>query len=211
MEKVRILIYGSTVLTSMVCREIEKYHNIIGYIPTVSPNFPGKMKKWKKLEKEPDKKEYDIGLSIQYDKKILNLDNCYNLHTGLLGDWGGCNILYHTVKSGVKEQGLTFHKITNKFDEGPIVSKITYPVFKEDDESDLYLRMLLVAPNLCLSSINLLKNIGIMNQDKINSCLIISPIIYKKNMDLVEEEKQTYQNMFFKIKNKLIEIGEINE
>ena len=207
----RILIYGSTAITSHVCLQLEKEHKIVGYIPSESPSFPGQMHKWKALKSLPSADKYDLAISIQYDKKILNTDRCYNLHTGILPEWGGCNILYHTVRSDVREQGLTFHKITNKFDEGPIVSKITYPVLHDDDEADLYVRMLEIAPYFCLSSINILKNICIIKQNSVNDCVVLPPKIYKKKMNLTIEEQQQYQQTFNKITNKLNSLGEKNE
>ena len=80
----------------------------------------------------------DIKLSVQYDKIIKDTDKCFNVHTGLLPEYGGTNILDYTIQNGEYQQGLTFHKMTDKLDFGPIISKITYPVFPEDKAFDLY-------------------------------------------------------------------------
>lgn len=144
----KILIYGSTYISALVEKGIFG-HTVIGHVPSENPVFPGKMLSPIVTPDAP----HDIAISIQYDKKIKNLDKCYNLHTGLLPKYGGCDILYHTIQNKEKIQGLTFHKITEKFDEGEIISKIIYPVLPTDRAIHLYKKMCVLAPdfvNLCL-------------------------------------------------------------
>lgn len=149
----RILIYGNTYLTELCVNQLLKDgYNLVGYIPSENPTFKGKIN----LPQVAETVEHDIKLSIQYDKKLLTIKDAYNLHTGLLPQYGGCSILYHTVKNKETEQGLTFHKMGENFDEGAIVSKITYPVLASDTVADLYVRMCTIAPKFLSNALQIL-------------------------------------------------------
>lgn len=176
----RILIYGSTKLTELCCKKIieSKRYEIVGYIENIrEPLVRGNMGFIKKIENQEDV-EFDIFLSIQYDKIIEKTEKGYNLHTGLLPEWGGRDIFLYTIKEKAKEQGLTFHKMVKKLDSGPIISKISYPVSRFDDESDLYDRQLFIAPNFIISCLILLEKI---NSKIINEINQIKPRIFVKN------------------------------
>jgi methionyl-tRNA formyltransferase len=84
---------------------------------------------------------HDIKLSVQYDKKLPADGKTYNIHTGLLPEYGGCNILSHTILNGEVEQGLTFHKVSDTFDGGEVLLKMVYPVLPTDTVADLYWKM----------------------------------------------------------------------
>lgn len=175
----RILIYGSTFITALVEKELMKHHDVVGHIPSHNPVFPGKMKSpW-----AHEKFGYDIKLSIQYNKKIDDVTRAYNLHTGLLPMYGGCDIIYHTLENGEKEQGLTFHKMTDKFDEGEIISKITYPVFKDDTALDLYKRICSLAPKFATTAIELMKSTNYYGIDA------QKPILYKRGEGILRPMK----------------------
>jgi methionyl-tRNA formyltransferase len=202
----KIIIFGSTVMTARVCNLIRDDHEIVGYIPSVKPNFPGDMSSFKRISKNlPD---HDIKISVQFDRKIKNLENSFNLHTGLLGDWGGCDILYHTIKQQHYEQGLTFHGLTSEFDYGPIVSKITYPVLEGDTPATLYERMLNIAPTFCRSALLTLENIGL---DNVQHCKKNKPRIFKRKVDVDPLELEEYKKTYHKIYEKLKLLGEIYE
>lgn len=145
----RILLFGSTVLSAHVEAALPE---VVGHVPSVRPAFPGKMLSPIVDEGAP----HDIKLSVQYDKRLENTTNAYNLHTGLLPEYGGTDILHHTLENGASEQGLTFHVMTDQLDSGPIVSKITYPVLPSDGVIDLYRRMMAIAPHFVRSSLALL-------------------------------------------------------
>jgi hypothetical protein len=178
----KILLYGSTVLTAAVEFVLP---DVVGHIPSLHPTFPGKMRSMIVSPDEP----HDLLLSVQYDAKITDLDNAYNLHTGLLPMYGGVDILYHTLENGDKEQGLTFHKMSECFDEGGIISKITYPVFPHDTVADLYWRMLAVAPQFVLSSLELLAHIDMLPPGR-------RPALYKRGEVDSEKYKQGYQHIY---------------
>ena len=169
----KILIYGSTYITQLVVEELKDDYDLVGYVPNKNPVFKGEIG----LPLAKRGVRYDIALSIQYDQKI-KAKNGFNLHTGLLPEYGGCDILLHTLINKEPKQGLTFHKMTDKFDYGPIISKITYPVFKKDTALDLYKRLCLLAPKFTRVALKLLEEIGLKNVDK---CEKYFPIIYKRN------------------------------
>jgi methionyl-tRNA formyltransferase len=152
----KILLYGSTFLSEQVEALLLQHHEIVGHIPSKAPIFTGRGMRSLPVQEGDFYPKYDVALSVQYDRKVTNLDRAYNLHTGLLPDWGGCDILYHTLEARCFEQGLTFHKMTEKFDEGGIVSKVIYPVYFGDTILDLYQRVAALAPGFALASLELL-------------------------------------------------------
>jgi len=173
----KILILGSTFLTQLVVERLKESFDLVGYVPSEKPIFRGEVLLPEVSVNEP----CDIKLSIQYDKKLKDTRHAYNLHTGLLPDFGGCDILYHSIKQEVTEQGLTFHSMTPSFDKGGIISTITYPVFDGDTVLDLYKRVCAIAPDFTVSCLNLL--------DKVNKARLFSydPIIYKRG-DVMDTE-----------------------
>tara|TARA_R110001592_G_scaffold362080_1_gene674846 strand:- start:3835 stop:4422 length:588 start_codon:yes stop_codon:yes gene_type:complete len=178
----KILICGSSYLTKKIVDFISPYYNLVGYIPSKSHLFNTEID----LPIVDFNVEYDIILSLQFDQKIKDTKNSYNLHTGILPQWGGCDILYHTLKSNVIEQGLTFHKITSEFDKGPIISKTTYPIFQEDKMIDLYRRMMKISPSFTLSSLKLLEIL-----ESPENCPILEPTLYKRG-NIEENDKEIY-------------------
>jgi hypothetical protein len=145
----RILLLGSTVLSAHVEAALPE---VIGHVPSAEPAFPGKMLSPVVAETTP----HDIKLSVQFDRKLRDTRNAYNLHTGLLPQYGGRDILHHTLMNGDREQGLSFHAMSDQFDAGPLISTITYPVLPSDGIIELYQRMLIVAPLFVRSSLALL-------------------------------------------------------
>lgn len=191
--KMRILIYGSTYLTELCVNQLLKDgYNLVGYIPSENPTFEGKIN----LPKVQETIDHDIKLSIQYDKKLITTNDAYNLHTGLLPLYGGCSILYNTIKNKESEQGLTLHKMTEDFDKGGIISKISYPVLENDTVPDLYFRMCLIAPRFISNALSLLPTIGKEH----------SPVLYKKK-DVPEDiSKETVEEIKKRLKVKACKI-----
>jgi hypothetical protein len=187
-----ILICGSTFLTKAVTDVIKHHYNIVGYIPTNNSPFTTSLD-YPIVDFNID---YDIILSIQYDKKVSIYENSYNVHTGLLPEWGGCDIIYHTLKSKANEQGLTFHQMSKNFDEGSIISKITYPIFSNDTMENLYDRNIRITPYFVLNSLKLLETLP--NELEIP---LLKPKLYKRGEILTKDLKE-YKNFPKKIKNK---------
>jgi len=168
-----VLILGSTLLTQLVVEKLNNHYNLVGYVPSSNPTKEGNID----LPVVGLDEKCDIRLSVQYDKIIKDTRNTYNLHTGLLPNYGGTNVLDYCIKNNEYEQGLTFHKMTDKLDYGPIISKITYPVLPKDTAFDLYKRGLLLGADFALASLKLLETLS--NKD-VNSCFSSEPILYKR-------------------------------
>ena len=171
----KILVYGSSHFSQVVCDFLLKFddYQLLGYIPSFKPTIEGNMP----LKEVDEDIEHDIKLSLQYDRKIINIDNAFNVHTGLLPEYGGRDIFAHTIINKEKQQGLTFHKMTNKYDYGPIISKITYPVFAKDTVLSLYKRQLEVAPLFVRNALSLLKSLSL---DEIENCSKAEPRMFKR-------------------------------
>lgn len=167
----KILIYGSTYLTQVVVNHLVKEgFNLVGYVPSKNPTFPGKVMLPIVGPDEP----HTMKLSIQYDQKITDLENAFNVHTGLLPEYGGCNILYHTIKNQDDRQGATFHGMTENFDKGPIVSEIFYTVSPKDTVLDLYKKLEIILPCFVAASLYLLPIINLAD------CPVLPPTLYSK-------------------------------
>ena len=196
----KILIYGSSYLTQKTCELLQNYYNLVGAIPALNPTISGEIN----LPLVDDTIEHDIKLSIQYDKKIIGIHNAYNVHTGLLPSWGGTDILYHTLKdkdeSYLFEQGLTFHKMSDKFDYGNIISKQTYSVNDSDTMISLYSRMLSCYPSFVLGGVRLLES---MTKKEISECYREKPRIFKRG-DIDESDTTLYNTTLVELRNKFI-------
>ena len=186
----KILIYGSAHLTQEACHLLKNHYNLVGHVPSINPVIAGEID----LPVVDENIDHDIKLSLQYNRKILNTHNAFNIHTGLLPLWGGVDILYHTVK-GIREgrifeQGLTFHKMTEDFDYGNIISRVTYPVDKSDTMVALYRRMTQCFPSFVLSSLRLLES---LDHSQIADCYKDRPRIFKRGK-ISEEDAEVYRD-----------------
>ena len=188
----KILIYGSSHLSAVTCDLLRHHYDVVGYIPSSKPTIAGEMN----MPRVYEEIEHDIKLSLQYDKKLVDIENAFNVHTGLLPQWGGTDILYHTLQEEAIEQGLTFHKMTNKFDYGAIISKISYPVFKTDSMVDLYEKMTRCFPNFVLSSLRILESI-----EDISGCQIEKPRLFKRG-NINSSDTELYKNTLIELKEK---------
>lgn len=179
----KILVYGSTYITKIVLENL-KEHEVVGYIPSIDAPFKVDLP----YPVVDESVEHDIKICLQYDRKIENTENTYNFHTGLLPSYGGCDILYHTLENGDKEQGITFCKMDKGYDDGEIISKITYPVCEGDTALDLYKKMCAIFPDFVKSSLKLLP---MVETDKIEKK---KPSLYfrgkVKDKQLYEQTKQ---------------------
>tara|TARA_R110000823_G_scaffold256802_1_gene378644 strand:- start:2128 stop:2688 length:561 start_codon:yes stop_codon:yes gene_type:complete len=179
-----ILILGSTLLTEKAIDMMRHRYNLIGHIPSKKPTVEGNIR----LPIVDMDVDYDIALSIQYDRIIKNPVNCFNVHTGLLPKYGGTNILDYSIKNKEKEQGITLHKMTDKLDFGPIISKSTYPVLEGDTAYDLYKRLLCIGPNFVFASLELLQE---LSEEQIEECYTEKPTIYKRGEFKINKKMST--------------------
>ena len=189
----KILIYGSSSLAEKTIPVLEEEYDLVGHIPSENPVIAGKID----LPVADESIEHDIKLSLQYNRRIDNIDNAFNVHTGLLPMYGGVDILYHTIKSfGVYEQGITFHKMSRDFDYGQIISKVTYPATSCSTVFDLYKRLDSVFPNFVLSSLKLLE---VLSEDDINRCYAEKPRIFKRGK-VDPEDDQEYKDTLVELR-----------
>lgn len=90
----------------------------------------------------------DLAFSIFYDKIIKQsfIDRCacvLNLHSAPLPQYRGVRPINWALKNGEKEHGTTIHKITRGIDDGPILGRMTYPIYPEIEEvEDVYKKSL---------------------------------------------------------------------
>ena len=194
----KILIYGSAHLTEETCNLLKNHYDLVGYIPSVNPVIAGNID----LPIVDENIQHDIKLSLQYNRRITNIENAYNVHTGLLPSWGGVDILYHTIKdrkeSYIFEQGLTFHKMSDDFDYGPIISKVTYPVYEDDTMVDLYDRITKCFPSFVLSGLKLLES---LDEHQVNNSYKEKPRVFKRgNID--DMDSKLYEDTLKKLKRK---------
>tara|TARA_R110000824_G_scaffold178694_2_gene358513 strand:+ start:881 stop:1471 length:591 start_codon:yes stop_codon:yes gene_type:complete len=189
-----ILILGSTFLTELVVNELKRNEfNLVGYVPNqVRSTIAGNID----LEEKDLNCEYDLALSIQYASLIESNKKTFNVHTGLLPRFGGLDILRHTINEREREQGVTFHRMTDTYDFGPIVNKITYPILPNDTEKDLYKRLCIITPPFIVSCLRLLRN---MSVEDVDNCVSEKPRLlereYKKTpFELSNKEKVFLEN-----------------
>ena len=151
----KIVILGSTYLSAIAENSLQGAGHLLCHVPSGKPLFKGKMlSPVVSLDRLP---AHDIKLSVQFDQKLGDIDNAYNIHTGLLPLYGGCDILYHTIENKEEEQGLTCHKMGKDFDNGQVVSKIAYPVLETDTALDLYKKVCTVLPFFSVLSVEMIR------------------------------------------------------
>ncbi len=72
---------------------------------------------------------------------------CYNIHPALLPAYGGHGMYGHhiheaVVAAGEPESGLSIHRVTERYDEGPILFQMRTPVRPSDTPEELAARIL---------------------------------------------------------------------
>ena len=189
----KILIYGSSSLAEKSVGVLRDEYDLVGHIPSENAVIRGSID----LPVVDENVDHDIKLSLQYNKKILNIENAFNVHTGLLPMYGGVDILYHTLESNFAyEQGLTFHKMSRDFDYGNIISKATYPVLLSDTVLDLYKRLDSIFPYFVLSSLKLLET---LEEDEVDKCYAEKPRIFKRGK-IKEGDETVYSNTLLELR-----------
>ncbi len=71
----------------------------------------------------------------QFQNKIINI------HPSLLPAFPGANAIADTLAYGVKVSGVTVHFVDEGVDTGPIIAQVAVPVYEDDDEETLHLRI----------------------------------------------------------------------
>ena len=81
----------------------------------------------------------DLGIVVAYGqilpKKVLNLSKkgFLNIHASLLPKWRGAAPIQRSILSNEKETGVSFMKINEKLDSGPICSKYKIKISDQDN------------------------------------------------------------------------------
>ena len=81
----------------------------------------------------------DLGIVVAYGqilpKKVLNLSKkgFLNIHASLLPKWRGAAPIQRSILSNEKETGVSFMKINEKLDSGPICSKYKIEIPDQDN------------------------------------------------------------------------------
>ena len=81
----------------------------------------------------------DLGIVVAYGqilpKKVLNLSKkgFLNIHASLLPKWRGAAPIQRSILSNEKETGVSFMKINEKLDSGPICSKYKIEISDQDN------------------------------------------------------------------------------
>ena len=81
----------------------------------------------------------DLGIVVAYGqilpKKVLNLSKkgFLNIHASLLPKWRGAAPIQRSILSNENETGVTFMKINEKLDSGPICSKYKIEISDQDN------------------------------------------------------------------------------
>ncbi len=86
----------------------------------------------------------DLVISVFYEKIIKKdfIDKCkriINIHNAPLPKYRGVRPINWALKNNEKYHGVTIHEITPGIDDGPILGKITYPIYPEiETVKDVY-------------------------------------------------------------------------
>lgn len=194
----KVLIYGSTYLSQKVCEHLLSNPvndcELVGYIPSPNPTIKGIIS----LPKVSIKNliAHDIGLNVGYERYIRNHKKVFNVHPGLLPEYGGVDILHHTIVNKATYQGFTLQKMIDKIDEGPILSQYSYRVFPTDDVISLYNRNLIIYPCFVRSCLLILNSINLSEVDLMPR---IEPNIYYRGQ-IDPKHKSMYQSNYLKLK-----------
>ncbi len=103
---------------------------------------------------EADVPEADIGVSWLYSQIILASDldrfhlSVLNMHGGKIPEYRGANVLNWAIANGERDIGVTWHKLVEAVDAGPIVAEGTICV--GDDVTALEARSRMIAEGIRL-------------------------------------------------------------
>lgn len=163
----RILLYGSAFMTQLAEQALlAAGHDVVGHVPNKVCRFPGKMQS-RPMPGFGDGGCYyfgpgeDIRISVLYDRLIRNgFEKTWNIHPGLLPEYGGCNTSFWALRNGEVEFGWTAHRVSEKFDKGDILTKVTFPIFPGDDPSLIFERHAFTLPSFAVHVVEMIQSFG---------------------------------------------------
>ncbi len=104
---------------------------------------PQTLKNNKEIIKELDQIKPDLVLVVAYGlivpKEVLILPKfgCINVHASLLPKWRGAAPIERSILEGDSEGGITFMKMDEGLDTGPIMKKVPCPLDKDENSETL--------------------------------------------------------------------------
>lgn len=155
-----VVLLGKGDLSIKVAEYCKEYFNLSLVIPDKpEPTWTGSLQNWCIDNEVPyiesgdfrdldENHKFDLGISIFYGKIIKKefIDKCekiINLHNAPLPKYRGVRPINWALKNNEKYHGITIHEITEGIDDGPIVGKLTYPIYPEIEEvGDVYRKSL---------------------------------------------------------------------
>jgi methionyl-tRNA formyltransferase len=102
----------------------------------------------------------DIIVSLHYRKRItgsiLEAARCggINLHPSLLPKYRGANSIPWAIINGEKQTGITFHWMTENFDEGAILLQESYDISTNDTAFSLFYKSIVLGTKHLVSAID---------------------------------------------------------
>ena len=110
-----------------------------------------------KLIKKVESFKPDLVVSVGF-MKILSSDfvkkfKVINSHPALLPNFPGAHAVRDALAAGATETGCTIHWVDAGVDTGPIISQVTVPIEKSDDESTLHERIKIVERKLIVETV----------------------------------------------------------
>ena len=136
------------------------------------------------------KLEADIGIVVAYGqllpKEILNLTKkgFINIHASLLPLWRGSAPIERSIMNGDKQTGISFMKISEKLDTGPICNSYSLNILENENAKSLTERLSLLSAEKILDEVDLI-------------------LEGKASFKLQEDSKATYANKILKSEGKI--------
>ena len=160
MKKVVLLGKGELAIKAAEWIQQQQGFSLEMIVPDMpEPTWTKSLKDWSKDNKIPivESGRYqdipqdlhiDLAISIFYGKiiKKVFIDRCIeiiNLHNAPLPKYRGVRPINWALKNNEEKHGVTIHKIYPGIDDGPILGKVTYPMYPEIEEvQDVYKKAL---------------------------------------------------------------------
>jgi methionyl-tRNA formyltransferase len=101
--------------------------------------------------------DYDIGISIGYDKKLPGRMIDYpekgtlNIHPALLPEYRGANPYFWVIRNKEKHTGSTLHKMDEQFDTGPILKQKEIEIPEDVTMGELFISLNQLGSNMAIS------------------------------------------------------------
>ena len=177
----RIYLFGRGWLACNILSQLLKYTRKITVISETHRSFEPdvcEMARKRGLEVYKDEMpdlsgDVDICLSVYFSQKIpakyykgASIGS-FNIHPSLLPDYKGCSSLTWAMANGEQKTGISFHELTDNFDEGAVYHQVEIEIYDFEYQLNLYHRAMYVAASEFKTAIeNLLAK---------KSCLISGP------------------------------------